>query len=34
MPLAPFQMSAISKKLHVAQGAAVITLPQEWYHTS
>jgi peptide/nickel transport system substrate-binding protein len=34
MPLAPFQMSATSKKLHVAQGAAVITLPQEWYHTS
>jgi peptide/nickel transport system substrate-binding protein len=34
MPLAPFQMSAISKKLHVTQGAAVIALPQGWYHTS
>ena len=34
MPLAPFQMSAISQHLHVAQGAAVITLPQGWYHTS
>jgi peptide/nickel transport system substrate-binding protein len=34
MPLAPFQLSAISQKLHVTQGAAVITLPQGWYHTS
>jgi peptide/nickel transport system substrate-binding protein len=34
MPLAPFQLSAISTKLHVTQGAAVIALPQGWYHTS
>jgi peptide/nickel transport system substrate-binding protein len=34
MPLAPFQLSAISQKLHVTQGAAVIQLPQGWYHTS
>jgi peptide/nickel transport system substrate-binding protein len=34
MPLAPFQMSAISRKLHVTQGAAVIALPQGWYHTT
>jgi len=34
MPLAPFQLSAISTKLHVTQGAAVIALPQGWYHTT
>jgi peptide/nickel transport system substrate-binding protein len=34
MPLAPFQLSAINQKLHVTQGAAVIQLPQGWYHTS
>lgn len=34
MPLAPFQLSAVSTKLHVTQGAAVIALPQGWYHTT
>ncbi len=34
MPLAPFQLSAVSTKLHVNQGVAVIAMPQDWYHTS
>jgi peptide/nickel transport system substrate-binding protein len=34
MPLAPFQLSAVSNKLHVDQGVAVIAMPQDWYHTT
>jgi len=34
MPLAPYQLSAISTKLHANQGVAVIATPQDWYHTS
>jgi len=34
MPLAPYQLTAVSNKLHVNQGVAVIAVPQDWYHTS
>jgi peptide/nickel transport system substrate-binding protein len=34
MPLAPYQISAVSDKLHVDQGVAVIAMPQDWYHTT